>query len=245
MHAFSLGRRSPPTAPSSSEASSSIVDALGASEEARLAHKGANVAASIADELRRLSPDGEFLQRGHEFVADEPTQLLRWVGEPSFCRLVGLRLGAPDAGPAWDHFAEDPRLLEAIGQDILQLVPTTAERNALVRASLLTVGSRRLLNPSNARGWGLLRAVARSLYEAATATDPERTASENYTEQMGRCWAWCAKFAMPPRPHNQRPSRTARPHAHRRAHGRAPLAQGHARDGAPVREAVDRAHAAR
>ena len=173
-------------------------------------------------QLRLISPPPAFLAEGARVVADKTACMLRWVGEQSFCRNVGRKLGGHDEAAAqlWVHIAR-PDVLQQVRDSLVCIsdhsLSLTAEkmRRVLEWAS----GEEPLLDPSTPE-WALLRAAARELHRLATEELPG-TAEEQNQHRLCSCWAWCVM----PEPHHtpctrrepaqEQPSPipSARPHA--------------------------------
>jgi len=175
-------------------------------------------------QLRLISPPPAFLAEGARVVADRTARMLRWVGEQSFCRNVGRKLGGHDEAAAqlWVHIAR-PDVLQQVRDSLVYISDHSLILSAdkMRRVLEWASGEEPLLDPSTPE-WALLRAAARELHRLATEELPG-TAEEQNHQRLCSCWAWCV-MPEPPTPSHQAhtwqrapeqpsPIPSARPHA--------------------------------
>lgn len=155
-----------------------------------------NVEATIAAEIKTISPPAEYLESGLALVSQKnpPQGLLRWVGAQSVSKLIGERFGSLDADAIWAKFAEldaEQSTLVEIGHQLVAALPQNLPDNMKPQIRRLTTGARRLLNPKHPYRWGLMRAIANVLSVNAAQAAAAKTEEERRVT-IGRCWAWCA-----------------------------------------------------
>ena len=149
------------------------------------------IQSSLEEEVRRIAPPREFLQRGRELIGTKGRGCLRWPGQRSVCKLVGLFLGGPDSASGW-QWLEGDRSARAIVASIFVKRFVRQESPGYVE------GPNQLLDPNWPERWGLLRTVASELYgHAFKAENESDQATREY--HLGACWAWCCPPAHTPR----------------------------------------------
>jgi len=160
-----------------------------------------NAAIYLRTECDRIWPTPEYLATDYlEFVGDKRAETLRWLGEWSFCRLIGEQLGGPGADAFWCRVADEEQLQLSIGRRVYDQVPVGTENNRRAQVGKWTTSKRRLLNPRQMQGWALLRATANELHVLAAALAVAAT-REELLHCLHKCWAWCAAKRLSPRRH--------------------------------------------
>ena len=145
-----------------------------------------------AIDIKHLSPNAEYLESGRSLMSNPRQRLLRWVGSRSLSKRIGERFGGSDSEAIFARFAEldsEPSRLMEIGR---QLLGSGIPQNKKPHVAKYATGTRRVLNPSDPKRWGEVKAIARAMGEhAARAADVELPEEERLLS-LERCWAWCA-----------------------------------------------------
>ena len=84
---------------------------------------------------------------------------------------------------------EEPSRLMEIGR---RLLGSGIPQNKKQHIAKYATGTRRMLNPSDPKRWGEVKAIARAMGEHAARAAEVELPEEERLLSLERCWAWCA-----------------------------------------------------